>query len=69
MREVVKKAMLIAHNNTHSTSRILRQLKLIRRDNELKEKLDIRLSYIEEATLECIDQVNELYKIIKNGTV
>ena len=66
MNDKIKKAVLIAHNNTHSTSRILRNLKLIREKKFDTKTFEERLSLIEEACLECRNQVDELYKLIKN---
>jgi hypothetical protein len=55
----LKKAMLIAHDNTHSTSRILRNVKLIKEEVDAAtiEKI---LKVIEEASIECRNQVDEL---------
>jgi hypothetical protein len=69
MEDNIKKDMLlaimIAHNNTHSTSRIFRNVELISKETDpiIIEK---RLKAIEEATRECRQQVDELYKLIKN---
>lgn len=66
MNEKLKKALWLAHNNTHSTSRILRNVKLIREKRFDLKTLDERLNFIEEACLQCREQVDELYKLIKN---
>lgn len=59
-----KDAIMIAHNNTHSTSRIFRNVELIRREN-ISPEIEKRLSAIETACKECREQVDELYQIIK----
>ena len=64
MNEFIKIAIKYAHDNTHSTSRILRNIKLIRRDNELSDRVENRLKNIEDATIECINQVDKLYNLI-----
>jgi hypothetical protein len=60
-----KDALMIAHNNTHSTSRIFRNVELIRRENTSND-IEKRLNAIEIACRECKEQVDKLYKIIGN---
>ena len=60
-----KDALMIAHNNTHSTSRIFRNVELIRRENTSID-IEKRLNAIEIACRECKEQVDTLYKIIGN---
>ena len=59
-----KDILMIVHNNTHSTSRIFRNIELVRR-NEVSEEIDKRLSNIEIACTECRQQVDTLYEISK----
>lgn len=65
MEDNIKKAIMIAHNNTHSTSRIFRNVELISKETD-SIIIEKRLKAIEEATRECRQQVDELYKLIKN---
>ena len=67
-------AAMLAHNNTHSTSRILRNIKLIRQHMEdaaevKRDVIEFRLHKIEQACYECQDQVDELYLIAKDKTI
>ncbi len=64
MDDKLKQAILIAHNNTHSTSRIFRSVELIRREN-ITDIVEKRLLIIENATRECRKQIDELYILIK----
>lgn len=66
MDSKLKQAMLIAHNNTHSTSRIFRNVELIKREDIDYSVIERRLTAIENAARECRDQVDELYGLIKN---
>jgi hypothetical protein len=59
-----KNVLMIAHNNTHSTSRIFRNVELIRREN-ISPEIEKRLIAIETACKECRDQVDSLYNIFK----
>lgn len=78
MDRELKRAIMVAHNNTHSVGRIYRNVKLIRElinnfslvrigKNELDE-LERRLEVIERASNQCQNQVDELYNIIKDNT-
>jgi hypothetical protein len=60
----LKRALFLAHNNTHSTSRIFRNVELIKRETESPE-ITKRLDAIEVSCRECREQVDELYLIIK----
>ena len=62
----LKQAVLIAHDNSHSTSRILRNVELIKREDIDSSVIEKRLLAIEKAARECREQVDELYKLIKN---
>lgn len=66
MDNKIKQAMLIAHNNTHSTSRIFRNIELIKREDVDYTIIEKRLIDIENACKECRNQVDELYNLIKN---
>jgi hypothetical protein len=59
-----KDILMLVHNNTHSTSRIFRNIELIRK-TEVSDEVDIRLSRIETACIECREQVDALYEIFK----
>jgi hypothetical protein len=59
-----KDILMVAHNNTHSTSRIFRNIELIRR-TEISDEVNTRLSRIETACQECREQVDTLYEISK----
>jgi hypothetical protein len=65
MDELLKKAIMIAHNNTHSTSRIFRNVELIKREDIDFSVIENRLNAIELATRECRQQVDSLYNLIK----
>jgi len=52
------------HDNTHSVSRILRNIKLIKQDN-IDSSIEKRLNFIEEAALQCKNQVDVLYNEFK----
>jgi len=67
MTDKLKQAMFIAHNNTHSTSRIFRNIELIKREDVDCSIIEKRLLAIETACIECKNQVNELYNLIKNN--
>jgi len=60
----MKDILMIVHHNTHSTSRIFRNIELIRR-NEVSDEINKRLSNIETACTECRQQVDTLYEISK----
>lgn len=64
---IIKQAILIAHNNTHSTSRIFRNIKLLKKDiaDNNWGGVEKRLDAIEQACTECRSQVDELYNLIK----
>jgi hypothetical protein len=63
-----KDAIMIAHNNTHSTSRIFRNVELIRRClPNTSSEIENRLMAIETACRECREQVDKLYEIIKTN--
>ena len=59
-----KEAALIAHNNTHSTSRIFRNVALIRLHDDVSDRVKNRLKAIEDACYECRQQVDDMYKLI-----
>jgi hypothetical protein len=59
----IRKAMLIAHNNTHSTSRIFRNLELIKNQG-VSDDIQKRLNAIEDACTECRKQVDDLYTLL-----
>lgn len=64
--EKIKKAMLIAHNNTHSVGRIIRAADYFLRDpNCTEERKQKSLDAIITAANECKKQVDELYSLIK----
>ena len=64
---------MLAHNNTHSVSRILRNIKLIREHMQdaasiKTDVIELRLQKIEEACNECKEQVDQFYLITKTMT-
>lgn len=63
--DIIKKSLKIAHDNTHSTSRIFRNIELIKKEDVDCSIIENRLTAIENAARECITQVDVLYKIIK----
>lgn len=63
MKDKIKAALMIAHNNTHSTSRIFRNITLIRKETNTQD-IEKRLQAIEKSCRECREQVDQLYKII-----
>ena len=61
---------MLAHNNTHSVSRILRNIKLIREHMQdaasiKADVIELRLQKIEQACNECKEQVDQFYLITK----
>ena len=70
MNQMDNKILMIAHNNTHSTSRIFRNIKLLKKDiaNDNWGNVEKRLDVIEKCAMECRQQVDELYLYIKNET-
>lgn len=61
-----KAVLKICHDNTHSTSRIFRNIELIKREDIDWSVIEKRLKAIEEAALECREQVDKLYSIFKS---
>ena len=59
-----KEAALIAHNNTHSTSRIFRNVALIRLHDDVSDRVKDRLQIIESACMDCRQQVDDMYNLI-----
>lgn len=59
--EFNKSLLKQCHDNTHSTGRILRNVELIRRTGLVTEEIETRLKIIEQSTLECRKQVDEIY--------
>jgi hypothetical protein len=62
-----KDVLKISHDNTHSTSRIFRNVKLLKKDiaNDNWGDVEKRLDAIEKAATECREQVDKLYLIFK----
>lgn len=54
------------HDNTHSTSRIFRNVELIKKINEGNLIINEKLTQIEIATRECRNQIDILYETFKS---
>jgi hypothetical protein len=61
-----KDVLKICHDNTHSTSRIFRNIELIKREDIDWTVIEKRLEAIEKSAIECREQIDKLYLIIKN---
>lgn len=64
-----KDILKICHDNTHSTSRIFRNIMLLKKDieNNNWSGVENRLDAIEKAAMECREQVDNLYLIFKEN--
>ena len=65
MEDKIKKALKIIHDNNHSTSRIIRNIDLIKRKEFDFSTLDERLEIIKNSTLECRNQIDNFYSLLK----
>ena len=57
----------ICHDNTHSTSRIFRNIELIKRENIDLSLIENRLNAIGKSAIECREQIDKLYLIFKEN--
>lgn len=49
------------HDNTHSVSRILRNIEFLKKEDISKERYEKCISNIEQSALECQNQLDTLY--------